>query len=146
MTPLESRNSQNKNRVRCFGKDDLLSDVRDEKWDLVKLVCTQAFNKYVQYGLSLVKIYTNEPVSIEPTHTFTQKNTESPKAKVNCQEMLKLPENNVFSQFRFRQDSSDSDKEMETSSSLFSKWKQLKKDDLSHNKGLSCKLIEKKIF
>lgn len=146
MTPLEGRSSENKNRVRCFGKNDLMPDVRDEKWDLVKLVCTQPFSKYVQYGLSLVKIYTNEPMPVEPTHTLTETKTDSPKAKVNCQEVLKLPENNVFSQFRFRQDSSDSDKEIETSSSLFSKWKQMKKDDFSHNKGLSCKFVEEILF
>lgn len=141
MSPLEGRNSENKNRVRCFGKDDLLPDVRDEKWDLVKLVCTQPFNKHAQYGLGFVKIYTNQATATESPATQQMKN-ESPKAKVSCQDVLKLPENNVFSQFRFRQDSSDSDKESETSSSLFSKWKQIKSDDSTNSKAMSREFIE----
>lgn len=138
MTPLEGRSSENKNRVRCFKNENLLPDVRDDKWDLVKMVCTQPFNKYVQYGLSFVKIYTAQTTSTEPSST--QINNDSPKVKLSCQEVLKLPENNVFSQFRFRQDSTDSS-ESDTASSLFSKWKQIKSDDSSNNRILSRKFL-----
>lgn len=138
MSPLEGRSSENKNRVRCFKKDDLLPDVRDDKWDLVKMVCTQPFNKHAQYGLGFVKIYTAQATSTEPPST--QINCDSsPKVKLSCQDVLKLPENNVFSQFRFRQDSTDSS-ETETASSLFSKWKQRNTDD-SSNKTLSRKYL-----
>ena len=45
MTPSESRVSQNPNRVRIFGSDQLSKAVAGQKWDRVKVVCTQPFNK-----------------------------------------------------------------------------------------------------
>ncbi len=41
MTPADSRNSQNLNRVRIFGKDKLSQAVMEEKWDRVKVVLKQ---------------------------------------------------------------------------------------------------------
>lgn len=49
MSPIESRNSTNTNRVRMFGPSDLSKTAAEQKWDRVKLVCTQPFNK-VQYS------------------------------------------------------------------------------------------------
>lgn len=60
MTPLESRQSQNINKVRMFGKDDLSKPECDEKWDRIKIVCTQPFNKHVQYGLNFIKLHSND--------------------------------------------------------------------------------------
>lgn len=37
MTPVESRKSENPNRVRCFNKSTLIEGISDEKWDLVKV-------------------------------------------------------------------------------------------------------------
>ena len=37
MTPVESRKSENPNRVRCFNKSLLIEGISDEKWDLVKV-------------------------------------------------------------------------------------------------------------
>lgn len=45
MTPLESRNGTNRNTVRMFGVEKLSNAVSSEKWDRVKIVCTQPFNK-----------------------------------------------------------------------------------------------------
>jgi len=45
MNPSESRTSQNPNRVRIFGSDQLSKAVAGQKWDRVKVVCTQPFNK-----------------------------------------------------------------------------------------------------
>ncbi|ESN98732.1 hypothetical protein HELRODRAFT_188891 [Helobdella robusta] len=45
MTPLESRNVQNVNKVRLFKKEHLSQTAANEKWDLVKIVCSQPFNK-----------------------------------------------------------------------------------------------------
>ncbi|XP_060530345.1 DNA repair protein XRCC1 [Cylas formicarius] len=57
MTPLESRQSQNINKVRMFKTEDFSDPERNEKWDRVKIVCTQPFNRHVQYGLSFVRFY-----------------------------------------------------------------------------------------
>lgn len=60
MTPLESRQSLNVNKVRMFNKTDLSNPECDEKWDRVKIVCTQPFNKHIQYGLNFIKFHSNE--------------------------------------------------------------------------------------
>ncbi|CAG0899707.1 unnamed protein product [Darwinula stevensoni] len=57
MTPAESRNGTNPNRVRMFGREKLSESVACQKWDRVKIVCSQPFNKHCQYGLSFVKIH-----------------------------------------------------------------------------------------
>lgn len=69
MTPIESRQSQNVNKVRMFTKDQLSKPECDEKWDRVKIYCTQPFNKHVQYGLSFVNIHTSDS---KPVATSTQ--------------------------------------------------------------------------
>jgi len=56
MNPAESRASQNPNRVRIFGSDQLSKAVAGQKWDRAKVVCTQPFNKVGrQHVLSLYK-------------------------------------------------------------------------------------------
>lgn len=60
MTPVESRQSQNVNKVRMFSKNDLSKPECDEKWDRIKIVCTQPFNKHVQYGLNFINFHTND--------------------------------------------------------------------------------------
>ena len=45
MSPLEARNNTNRNSVRMFGADKLSKTVAGQKWDRVKIVCTQPFNK-----------------------------------------------------------------------------------------------------
>merc|ERR1711874_528588 len=67
-SPAESRVSSNTTRVRMFGKEKLNKDVASEKWDQVKIVCTQPFNKHVRYGLSFVTI-TGPTTSVTTTTT-----------------------------------------------------------------------------
>ncbi|KAK2193888.1 hypothetical protein NP493_6g03019 [Ridgeia piscesae] len=57
MNPMESRNGQNLNRVRIFGTEKLSKVTLDPKWDRVKVVCTQPFNKTTQYGLAFIKFH-----------------------------------------------------------------------------------------
>lgn len=56
MTPADARVSANSTRVRMFSKDKLSKDVSEDKWDLVKFICTQPFNSHVRYGLSFVTV------------------------------------------------------------------------------------------
>ena len=56
MTPIESRNEEMSSRVRIFSADKLSAEAREEKWDRVKVVCTQPFNSRVKYGLSFLKL------------------------------------------------------------------------------------------
>ncbi|XP_069680650.1 DNA repair protein XRCC1-like [Periplaneta americana] len=57
MSPMEARNGTNSNRVRMFTTDKLSKPAADQKWDRVKIVCTQPFNKHVQYGLAFVTFH-----------------------------------------------------------------------------------------
>jgi DNA-repair protein XRCC1 len=45
MTPSDSKTWKNTNRVRMFGPDKLSKGVVEQKWDRVKVVCTQPYNK-----------------------------------------------------------------------------------------------------
>lgn len=146
MTIIESRVSECPNRVRCFGKDALMPDVADEKWDLVKVTCTQGFKKHVQFGLSFIKIHTPDAVPASSVSASSisipnQTVTRSPKEKKSCDEALGLPKTSVFAKFRMRLDSSDSDKESESSTTLFSKWKQNKDSPIKETSNLSGEII-----
>ncbi|XP_033748625.1 DNA repair protein XRCC1-like [Pecten maximus] len=57
MSPMDSRNNTNRNSVRMFGKEKLSKTTISEKWDRVKVVCTQPFNKNSGYGLSFIKFH-----------------------------------------------------------------------------------------
>lgn len=151
MTPGDARNMDNTNRVRCYNSDILVENVRDEKYDMVKLLCTQLYNRKVKYGLAFVKIQTSDeinanasknPTSItDPIASANQNTNESESdgtAKLNtsCEDTLGLPKDNVFSQFKFREESSDSDNEP---ASLFNKWKKETKSDNADDSVISSK-------
>ncbi|XP_013772266.1 DNA repair protein XRCC1-like [Limulus polyphemus] len=57
MTPLESRQGTNLNRVRMFGPEKLSLCTSNQKWDIAKIVCTQPFNKNTQFGISFIKFH-----------------------------------------------------------------------------------------
>ncbi|XP_066147045.1 DNA repair protein XRCC1 [Euwallacea fornicatus] len=59
MSPSDARQNQNVNKVRMFKRENLVEPERNEKWDRVKIVCTQPFNRHVQYGLSFVNLHTS---------------------------------------------------------------------------------------
>lgn len=45
MSPTESRSGTNMNRVRFFGPNQLQKSTAQEKWDRVKIVCSQPYSK-----------------------------------------------------------------------------------------------------
>ena len=57
MTPIEAKNGTNANKVRILGLDKLNKTVSDEKWDRVKAVCTQPFNRVGDSYLQVVHIF-----------------------------------------------------------------------------------------
>lgn len=121
MTAMESRNSTSTNRVKCFAKAALDATVCEQKWDLIKVVCSQTFNKHVQYGLSFVKVHCVDDGGNKPAE------------KANCETLLNLPVKNVFAQFKIRESTPDSDEDAGGSSTLFQKWKQSKTVDPDAN-------------
>ncbi|KAM9431813.1 DNA repair protein XRCC1 isoform 1-T4 [Clarias gariepinus] len=57
MSPSESRGNSNLNRVRFFGPQQLVKSSSQEKWDRVKIVCTQPYSKNIAYGLAFIKFH-----------------------------------------------------------------------------------------
>ncbi|XP_076135800.1 DNA repair protein XRCC1 [Alosa pseudoharengus] len=57
MSPTESRGSTNTSRVRFFGPNQLVKATAQEKWDRVKIVCSQPYSKTIAYGLAFVKFH-----------------------------------------------------------------------------------------
>jgi DNA-repair protein XRCC1 len=54
---MEARSGSNPNRVRMFATDKLSKQEAEQKWDRVKVVCTQPFNKHVQYGVAFITFH-----------------------------------------------------------------------------------------
>lgn len=73
MSPTESRNGTNMNRVRFFGPNQLQKSPAQEKWDRVKIVCSQPYSKNIAYGLAFVKFHSppdkNDPPAASPKLT-----------------------------------------------------------------------------
>ncbi|KAF6204848.1 hypothetical protein GE061_019011 [Apolygus lucorum] len=59
MTLKEAKFSENTNGVKFLKTDDLCEDTRDEKWDRVKIVCSQPYNSVTQFGLSFIVFHAN---------------------------------------------------------------------------------------
>ncbi|XP_031709223.1 DNA repair protein XRCC1 isoform X1 [Anarrhichthys ocellatus] len=66
MSPTESRNGTNMNRVRFFGPHQLQKSTAQEKWDRVKIVCSQPYSKNIAYGLAFVKFHSPPDKSDPP--------------------------------------------------------------------------------
>lgn len=74
MSPTESRNGTNTSRVRFFGPNQLQKSTAQEKWDRVKIVCSQPYSK-VRAAESLKKKW-----SVQNNRTL-QQSQQNPKGK-----------------------------------------------------------------
>lgn len=92
MSPQESRVGTSPNQVRIFSHDKLSPDAAAEKWDIVKIVCTQPFNKRASYGLSFVRL-----------HSLSEKTDDSQQ-----EESSKEKTTRQFGGFKLKKDDSDS--------------------------------------
>uniref|UniRef100_A0A0X3P385 BRCT domain-containing protein n=1 Tax=Schistocephalus solidus TaxID=70667 RepID=A0A0X3P385_SCHSO len=57
MSPMDAKQGKGLNCVRIFGGEELTKSVAAQKWDVVKVVCTQPFSKAIQYGLAFIRFY-----------------------------------------------------------------------------------------
>lgn len=108
MTPTESKNSTNLNRVICFTSEVMVPNVASESWSLIKITCTQPFNKHVQYGLSFIKLRIAADSSVKP-----EKLNETIKVPVKSPPKLSL---------KLREESPDFDLNSPSGSNLFKRW------------------------
>ncbi|MFT7800502.1 D(2) dopamine receptor A-like [Arapaima gigas] len=79
MSPSESRNGTNTNRVRFFGPNQLVKATAEEKWDRVKIICTQPYNKKLtKLGQFRVKEETtSKGCSLQPGSLFFNRESSS---------------------------------------------------------------------
>ncbi|KAK1806626.1 hypothetical protein P4O66_005129 [Electrophorus voltai] len=69
MSPTESRAGTNTNRVRFFGPQQLVKATAQEKWDRVKIVCSQPYSKTIAYGVAFIKFHSPPDNSDTPADT-----------------------------------------------------------------------------
>ncbi|XP_070605491.1 protein XNDC1N [Erythrolamprus reginae] len=60
MVPADAKQDRNRSGVRMFKEGDLLAPALAEKWDRVRLTCSQPFNRHVQFGLAFIHIRSPE--------------------------------------------------------------------------------------
>ncbi|ROT64457.1 hypothetical protein C7M84_017606 [Penaeus vannamei] len=65
MTPAEWRAGKNSKTVRMFKKEDLDQHAVKEKWDRVRIICTQPFRKDAQFGLALFCLHTTDESHVQ---------------------------------------------------------------------------------
>ncbi|XP_029647622.1 DNA repair protein XRCC1 isoform X1 [Octopus sinensis] len=97
MSPMESRNNTNRFSVRMFGSEKLSKPATEEKWDRVKIICTQPFNKTTNYGLSFIKFHS--PPSSENRSRATVSTVDNEEDDLNNPKKIGA--------FFFRQDEED---------------------------------------
>ncbi|NXT96163.1 TRPC2 protein, partial [Anhinga rufa] len=64
MTPADSKLDQNRCGVRMFKEADFLALAVGQKWDRLRLTCSQPFSKHSQFGLSFLRVRT----PLDPEH------------------------------------------------------------------------------
>ncbi|XP_074429101.1 protein XNDC1N [Larus michahellis] len=67
MTPADSKLGQNRCGVRMFKEADFLALAVGQKWDRLRLTCSQPFNKQGQFGLSFIRLRTPQDAE-HPEH------------------------------------------------------------------------------
>ncbi|KAG8433800.1 hypothetical protein GDO86_012245 [Hymenochirus boettgeri] len=89
MSPAESKNESNLNRLRMFGPDKLVKSAAEKKWDRVKIACTQPYNKNLAYGISFIRL-------------------NSPPDKEECCPIASSPKLTKLGQFKVKEEESSS--------------------------------------
>ncbi|CAN2391266.1 Short transient receptor potential channel 2-like [Pristimantis euphronides] len=56
MSPADSRAMRNHRGVRMFKEGDFLQEAAQEKWDRLRVTCTQPFHKQEQFGLFFLRV------------------------------------------------------------------------------------------
>ncbi|XP_072707128.1 protein XNDC1N isoform X1 [Ciconia boyciana] len=64
MTPADSKLDQNRCGVRMFKEADFLALAVGQKWDRLRLTCSQPFSRHSQFGLSFIRVRT----PLDPEH------------------------------------------------------------------------------
>ncbi|XP_023338703.1 DNA repair protein XRCC1 isoform X2 [Eurytemora carolleeae] len=88
MSPEESRTESNTTRVRMFARDKLNQAVVTEKWNIIKVICTQPFNKHTQYGISFIAVTGVSDAPAPPDHKSKEMKLGAFKIKLDDKDDL----------------------------------------------------------
>ncbi|KAM6342062.1 protein XNDC1N [Podargus strigoides] len=67
MTPADARRDQNRCGVRMLKEADFLAPAVGQKWDRLRVTCSQPFHKHSQFGLSFIRVRTpQDPQDLLP--------------------------------------------------------------------------------
>ncbi|KAJ0176346.1 hypothetical protein K1T71_008520 [Dendrolimus kikuchii] len=67
LSPIDSRKEENVEKVRSFNSEHFTEATRNQKWDRVRVVCSQPYNKHCKFGLSFIQLYEPEGASEPPS-------------------------------------------------------------------------------
>lgn len=113
MNETESRNGTKSNTVRTFLTADFDTKVaKQEKWDLVKVICSQPYVKSETFGLAFIAIYTDKAKVKEVENVRPIPLQKSPR---------------MIGKFKLREDSPEEDECK--GSGLLERWKKEKKEE-----------------
>lgn len=74
MDRQQTKSGTGKTSVQMFSRDKLCANVRDKKWGIMKISCTQPFDTLIPFGLSFVHI-----ITLEKETTFIDANGKENK-------------------------------------------------------------------
>ncbi|UJR23469.1 hypothetical protein I4U23_026470 [Adineta vaga] len=73
MTPKESRTNQNNQQIKSLKSFHLNKVTLNKKWNRLKIICEQKFNRDIPFGLNFIKLYSNDDHQIEDETDIEQK-------------------------------------------------------------------------
>ncbi|NXL54147.1 XRCC1 protein, partial [Podilymbus podiceps] len=90
MTPAESKLDQNRCGVRMFKEADFLALAVGQKWDRLRLTCSQPFSKQGRFGLSFIRLRTPlDPQPLPPSQQDPVGASHAPTCSCLEEERLK---------------------------------------------------------
>lgn len=86
MSPADAKKGVSLNRVRIFSGSELTPSISSQKWDIVRVNCTQPFNTESQYGLAFIRFYRTPDVDGATSTVVAEEGRNSSK---ESEELLK---------------------------------------------------------
>ncbi|KAK8396792.1 hypothetical protein O3P69_005031 [Scylla paramamosain] len=97
MTRAEVTSGQNRSSVRMFKPENMDEVTRNEEWDRVRILCLQPFTSPSQFGISMLKMYSESEVTLKPQVDLSPGVTLNKKSELLAKLRLSNPEKSGLS-------------------------------------------------
>ncbi|XP_045121923.1 uncharacterized protein LOC123510675 [Portunus trituberculatus] len=97
MTRSEVMAGQNRSSVRMFNKENVDEAAWDEEWDRVRILCMQPFRTPSQFGISMIKMYSESEVTLKPQVDLSPGVTLNKKSELMAKLSLSNPKKSELS-------------------------------------------------